>query len=338
MGGSMEHIEPGMEGRGNELYITGSELVADVSMPPPFSGVASSVPRGGVLAMLPLNPLACDGMRVSKMLEQFDQFHVDSIIYEYVPFCNATVGGGLVMAIVNDVDDPVTFEGGFAALRDLTTRTGAVEFNVYAHAACQTGTPLMQWYYTGRNQDADLTQPGMLIIMAGTDLAAPTVTIPLGIVWMHYRLRVRAPSIERPLSQIYFTQASNLTFTTFAGGLGALLAMQWAATSLPIVFQKWGLIGWATIVSADDAAYGSSAWRGFINQQIGLGYAHGPGTVIFWRTWDVAGTITFYFYDTFSDAVADVQGLGGLMNPVAASAVVRGFKLWNVMGTDAINA
>jgi hypothetical protein len=334
MHGAMEKIEPAMKASGNSLVFSGSELMCEIAIPPAIGGVTSTIPKGGILALISENPMFADGLRIAKTLAQFDQFHIDAIVYEYVPNCPMTQAGGLMMAVVNDIDDPIGYEGGFAALRDLATRDGVAGFPPIANASCGHGTPLFKWYYTADDADPVLEQPGLLYVMTSTDMSNATgSSIPLGLIWMHYVIRVRAPAIERSLAQTYYSSSSSLALTGLNIGVGNDVILAFASSALPAAFNNVYSLGWGTIVSADDAAFGGPTWRQWLDTHRGTVITFGPGVPIYWRCFQVGAVVTVKFYATFYAAFVADYGTVALQATVATTAAVKGFKLWNINGT-----
>lgn len=331
---SIEHVEPRVKMEKDALLFQGSELVMEISIPPAISGVPSTVPRGGIMGMCPLNPLYCDGMRVAKTMTQYDQFRIRQITFEYVPFTNALQTGGLAMVVVNDIDDPLPTEGGFPALRDALSRDGALAFNVYTPAACSQGTPLLKWYYTANTADADLDQPGQFYVLAGTDVAnSGGASIPLGLVWMHYELECRAPSIERPIAQTFAQSTLSMNLLTFNVGAGGFCHVPYGTGILPLVFNVLGTVGWAIIVGVDDSGPGSSNWREWIDPATGRQHIMGPGNVLFWRCFRNGATDTLAFCPTLSAALGSDWAGNAYQATVATGATAKSFKLMQLSGS-----
>jgi len=328
--GPLHHLEPRADYSSKYVSFKGSELMMEISVPPAIGGVPSTIPRGGVIGMIPLNPLYSDGLRVSRSLSQFDQFRIRSISVEYVPVCPATTAGGLMMAAVNDGADMLGVEGGFPAMRDLLTRDGSVAFSPYVGAVATQGDSLLKWYFTESVGNEGQSQPGLVYVMAATDMSNSAATsIPLGLIWLHYEFETRAPSIERQIPQAYSLSTASLSFSSSVA-INAGVAVP--AATVPSQFQNTTTVGWGTIVSADDAAAGSAAWRTWIEQDTGNTMVLGPGMLLFWRGWANNGSVLINFYPSLAAALSAEYGAVGYQFTVATGAVLRGFKVWNVCG------
>jgi hypothetical protein len=335
-------VEPGIEGGADGLTVYGSELMTQIAIPPTLSGVGQNIPRGGLFTVLPNNPMFGDGLRLTKILQTFDQFQIERMTYEYVPFCAATQAGGLIMSTINDVDEADTLQsGGFPAMRDAMTRAGAVTFNVYTGAACSMGTSLLPWYYTGANEDPNFDQPGQTLIMAATDYNSPgTAGVALGLVWAHYVIKVRAPSIERNLVQTF--SSAGPTIVTMSGAAGSspiqfapVVLRTSTLTGLPAGNAQTGSICWATVTAFDDAAFGSAAWRTWVDPSTQITVLISAGTIIYWRTWFTAGDTAFTgFYPTFA-AASDASAApdGAYLTSVAWGLLLKSLSFINFSGT-----
>jgi len=327
--GEMEKIEPSVRLDKGRTIFTGSELMGDVSLPPNSVAPSGMVVRGSSLAVFPLNPLFCDGMRVAKTLAQYDQFKITRLTVEYVPYAPTTQSGGLIMAIVNDPADIVTLRAGFDSMRDLMSRPGSVSLPVYKNAAAGLGSPLLEWYYTATNDDASLFLPGMFVLMAGMDMPAAAAALPLGLLWMHYELEVRAPTIERPTAQTYSVPSATVLWSA-AQAVDAYVEL--GSAIMPAAHQGYDSVGWGTIVGVTDNT-APAAWR--IWRSVGSGevVTVSHGTVLFWRVYGVAGTPKVYFYPSLYEALRDDYGQGGFQYTNATTAINRDLRFYNIMGT-----
>lgn len=324
------HVEATSKGT---MILRGTELACEVTLPPAIGGATSTVPQGGVIASMPLNPLYCDGMRVSRTLRQYDQFRVRKCVFEYSPQCPSTQAGGLIGAVVNSSSDNPSLTGGTQALRDMMSRIGSDSFNVYTPAAVSGGTPQQKWYFTVDGQDPFLVNPGFFFLMSSVAQSNATASaIPLGIVWWHYEIEVRAPSMELPNAQTFYTQSGTLSFGAVARTAGDQVFCGVAAFDIPAVFQDPSAIGWCQIVSAADVT--TTVWRTWKSDTSPDDVTITPGMVIFFRATEDG---YYLFYPTLQAAI---QGGNASLEPhtsgfqftatEAASAV--GFKVWNVQG------
>lgn len=326
----LHKLEPRVDYGKTTIRFRGSELMQEVAVPPAIGGVTSTIPRGGIFGIIPLNPGLNDGLGVNKKLAGYDQFRLVSYVVEYVPTCPSTTSGGLAIAVVNDPSDLIGIEGGFSAMRDLMTREGAVAFSPFVGAAATQGTPLLEWHYTSTEGGADLTLPGAVYVMAATDFSNATgSSIPMGLLWVHYEIEVRAPSIEKQAPQSYYLASASLAHSAAIAADGIV---QFFATALPAVFQNPGCVGWATVVAVDDAAAGSNAWRTWLESSTGTTATIGPGCILYWRSWRSGGSLLTYLYPSLDEALTSEYGTAGYQYTITQGALIRGFKLWNIQG------
>lgn len=337
---NLNRIEPQIIRKGNKIVLVGSELVCQLVLPPAIGGVTSVVPQGGLFTVVPLNPMFCDGMRVAKMMSAFDQFALKRVALEYVPMNNAIgAAGGITMVISNDSSDLITVEGGFSALRDAMSRPGSVTFNVYAKAVASENQPLLKWYYTARADDADFMIPGQAVFMSATDQSNATANpVPLGLVWMHYEIALRSAENQQLAPQSYAQATASLSFTACATGANLAIGLPAAGAGLPASHSDFAVLGWGTVVAADDAAWGSSTWRQWRHPVTGRTITISPGCVIYWRYFvSAAAGALFCFFATFKEALEfEAVSLEGAMltTVLQVAATVRGFKICAIQGAQ----
>lgn len=323
------------------LEVTGQELLASIGQPGDIGGQATSLPAGGVMLALPVNPRYIDGCRVAKILEMYDQYRFMSIDFEYHPVVSAFTPGQLVMGYVNDVNDALTSDTGFQAVRDLYTRAGSIMFNVAAGAVAHFGHPLLKWYYTANQVLPELEMPGMLVVQTTQPLNAPagSSAVSYGLVTMSYRIQVRAPSIEEPSPSIFSTTSLTLNMTNATGNTGNIVAMP--SASFPAFFAGLNNLGdgavfIATIAAVDDSGPGSAVWRTWRDGR-GAVRVLSPGNILYIRICrDGSGNVRALFTPTLSAAMTiDSVSVGNAYTSTANQpATLRGFKLWNITGFD----
>ncbi len=321
------------------LTLVGSELLAPVAIPPPIGGAATTVPQGGALALIPMNPRLIDGSRIAGLLRQYDQFRLRKITYEYVQGTNLTQSGQLCMAYINDPSDRIALETGFAALRDAYARSGSKIFSVRENARAVMGHPLLKWYYTASESSAQFDVPGFLLISNMIDLTnSNTDAIPLGTVIMHYEIDVRAPSVADLTQPAFQTASASLSMTSATITANSTVQVSTVSSSLPTNLLSTNAIYWATIVACDDSGPGSSTWRTWKTGPFdNNSHTLTNGNVLFWRV-STAGQI--YFFPSFAQASdADLSGAGLAQAWVASSTVAgtKGFKLWAINGCTLVD-
>lgn len=326
------------------LTLTGSELLSAVAFPPAIGGATSTVPQGGVLAYLPMNPRLIDGCRVAELLKTYNMFCIESIAFEYVQGTNLTQSGQLLMSYINDPDDLITLESGFTALRDAYSRVGSQLFSVRENARATMSKPLLKWYYTGSQADTQFDVPGFLLLSNMVDVSNATdVSIPLGTLAMHYRIRVRSPSVEAVSPPTYAAPSASLVMTGQVPTINVPVFVTVNNSTLPSYLTATGVVYWGSIVAADDVASGNMTWRTWRTGTSETNVTLKPGNLLFWRT---NGQGTIYFFPTFAAAAdaAMVQGsTGGNVDgstwvySAGGTNTARGFKLWNVMGSSLLD-
>jgi hypothetical protein len=336
----LDPIEPRIVRQGNRIVLVGSELITQIVIPPAITGVPATVPQGGLYTMIPLNPMFCDGMRVAKMMAAFDQWALRRVVLEYIPMTNAVAAvGGITMVVSNDASDLLNVEGGFSALRDAMSRPGSATFNVYAGAAASENQPLLKWYYTARADEADFEIPGMAIFMSATDQSNATTTpVPLGLVWMHYEIELRSAENQQLAPQSYASNPLSLVFTNCASVANVAISVPAAGAGLPASHAAPDVIGWGSIVAADDTAWGSTTWRVWRTPVSGKSITINPGSVIFWRWYtNSAGVANYSFFATFKEALEwePITVEGAFITTVnQVAGTVRGFKVAAVQGSQ----
>jgi hypothetical protein len=316
--------------------VSGQELLASVGQPGDIGGSATSLPAGGILLAIPVNPRFIDGCRVAKILEMYDQFRIRNIVFEYHPVTSAFTPGQLCMGYVNDINDAISSDTGFQAVRDLYTRSGAILFNVAAGAKCSLGHPLLKWYYTANQILPELEMPGILIVQTTQPLTAGagTAGISYGLVTMSYDIEVRSPSIENPSPALFSFSSLSAPMTNLTGAVGAAVSLPAASFPAGVSATVADVVYWGTIVAVDDVAFGSAGWRTWRDSN-GATRALGPGNVLFMRVCrDGAANIRMLFAPTLSDAMTinSVAAGDAYTATVAQNLTIRGFKLWNVQG------
>lgn len=332
-------IEPQLVRSGDRMVLVGSELMGQVSIYGTVAGTPTSIPQGGVYSAVPLNPILNDGMRVAKFMEAFDQWALRRVMIEYVPMTNAVAAlGGLVMVVSNDPADLLGVESGWSALRDAMSRPGAATFNVYANAMAGQNQPLLKWYFTGQPQEVDWMLPGTAYVLAATSQQNATGTdVPLGLLWMHYEIELRSPSLNKSSPQMFATAPFSFVWTNCVTGIHLAVSVPDASAGLPTSHRKNGVIGWGTIAAADDAAWGSAAWRTFVHPTTGQGVTLGPGNLVYWRYFQNGATTGVAVFVTLEDAFSfePISLERDLITTVAqVGGTVRGFKVVNVNGTE----
>lgn len=327
-----------MNGDGTMTY-SGSELLSDVRLPGAVD-LDSPNPAGMTLVYLPVNPRFIDGSRLGQFLEQYDQFALEEVTFEYISGSNVlTTAGDLVMTFINDTSDTTTLETGFAAIRDLFSRTGSTTFSPRKNARAKLGRPLLKWYYTASQSDASLEMPGAITIQNA--IAQPTLLSatdpsakPFGLLAMHYKVRVRAPVVDTNISPQFYTERTYLDMISATITQGAPVIVNITGFG-PQPSLLPGTIVWGIISGVDDTV-GSPAWRVWQNSRTGALYMIQPGNVLFMR---ISHNNIVYFFPTFTDAInSQMEGVQGgnffAASATVAAATVKGFEMYNLMGCD----
>ncbi len=316
------------------MTFTGTELLAPVEIPPANGANPALVPPGSVLAYVPANPRFVDGSRLGNFLANYDQFALEDVEIYYVPSASFTTAASLVMAFVNDTADAVTLESGFTSLKDYAARVGAAQFDAKSPAKAHIGHPLLKWYYTGGALDAVTEYPGAIIVANMLDIVNSTSsTIPLGFIYMRYRVKVRSPALDTDsVTQGVVTRTATLTWNQ-AVTAGTLVAPTTAQSGMPVNLTALDYVYWGTVHSvSDDGGPAFRTWRdGFNNAIANIS----PGNVLFWRNFvDGGGVVTSRFYPTLSAAVS-AAGSGEyawLYTSNVTAGTTRGIRLYAISG------
>lgn len=326
------------------VTVTGHELLSAVAIPPTIGGSVSTIPQGGVLAMLPANPRLIDGSRIAGLMANYDQYTLRSVTFHYTQATNLTQSGQILLAFINDPNDKIFSETGFAALRDAYARNGSVLTSVRADAHCTIDHPLLKWYFTSSDGTINLELPGYIAVFNMLDFSNATASsIPLGTLSMSYEIALRSPAAPGNTPAQYMSSTASLALS----GLQTTnqpIATTVGGTTLPATLTSPDVVYWGTVVSADDVATGNSTWRQWrspVNSDI---TTVSPGNLLFWRVASGGGsTANVGFFPTFAAAADAIIGPGNFLAgdsyfaTVNLSGALRGFKLWNVMGARVVD-
>jgi len=335
-GHELKHPHGSVMNDDGTMTFSGSELLDTIAFPPPIGGVDSEIPAGGFLSLMPANPRFIDGCRLGAFLSTFDQFCLEEVIYEYIPGASFTTPGQLMLAYINDVSDEILQETGLAVLRDAYTRSGAILFSVVKNAHIRIGRPLFKWFFTNTDLDTALEMPGMIVLLNQLDTVTDTASVPLGSLVMHYRVRVRAPAFSQGNFTSYTAQSTSLSMENAVLTANATAYVTVANSLLPVNLTYSNAVYWGIIAAASDPA-GVTSWRDWLNPQNGNSRLFDNGQVLFWRV--DGNTSRVYFYSTLAEALESLLAPNGvnrawLASTTVAPGVAKGFKLWNISGTD----
>jgi hypothetical protein len=238
------------------------------------------------------------------------------------------------MAYINDPSDRITLNTGFATLRDAYTRVGAVLFSVRENARAKLGHPLLKWYFSGNQLDANFEVPGQVAVFNMLSETTSTATgIPLGTLAMHYKVRVRAPRIQGIQQNQFSGDTASMAFVNAAVNADQPITISTASAGLAANLTTPGVVYWGTIAASSDPA-GVALWRSWIDNST-TDFVLDVGNILYWRV-DQVGT-TVYFFPTLADAFSvDWYALAANFwsaSQTVAPGVAKGFKLWNIMGT-----
>lgn len=347
--GLIKRITPTKRTRNGLISLVGSEYLTPVSIPTAFYGTGPVViPAGGVLFSMPLNPLYFEGLRVGAELNNYSQFRIRRLAIEYVPTCPATQPGALVGVVMPGSTSNPTLSGSSQCLRDAMERPGAAAFGVFTPAVTGQGSDQLPWYDTETLDDSTLSVPGIFYLLAATDISgSTTLSVDLGMLWMHYDIEVRDPAFE---NQTQITLTANqalldfsLSSCTFVGDKVFISAT--SATTLPAAGALPSVIMMGTIADVDSSA--GTGWYTWIRPSTNqLSTAH-SGMVIYLRATDdfVAGSQGGWFvYPTLQAALvggnagAVDQMCDGFANSVTyAVGAAKGMKIINLSGFNMSN-
>jgi hypothetical protein len=319
------------------IEFTSSEYLQPIVFPPQIGSVPTSVPVGAGLAMYPANPRFVDGSRLAAFLSNYDQFQLVKVIYRYISGATFTQSGQGLMVFINDVDDEIVSTVGLSAIRDAYTRPGRALFPWIKDAAVHMGMPLLKWYYTASGAGPAFELPGFVMLMNQLAITNTGAAIPLGSLVVEYTVRVRSPTTEINSSTALSTQSESLPMTLAtitiddAATITAANSLMSASSILPAA------VYWAQIAAHDDTGPGTAAWRTWYDPTTGRVVVLQAGNFLIWR---VTKDGNIYFYPTLGCAFLTAT-TGDLYTPAfrcsatVASGTVKGFKLYNISGTNA---
>lgn len=321
------------------ITIESSELLQSITIPPAIGGATTSVPVGGVLAMVLANPRFIDGTRVGVFLAQFDQYCLEGVEFHYVPGATFTQAGQIEMAYINDVSDPIIGENGLTIMRDAFVRPGSALFSVLKPAKVGLGRPLMKWYYTGSPNGGPFEMPGYIVLINQLAVSNATASsIPLGSLIARFRIRVRSPTLRAGVGLTYYSQSENCVMTNAVTNVNVAITVTVANTTMSGSATYGNAIYWAIIAAVDDTGPGNSNWRTWTNPFDNSVKTIAAGDLLIYRVAPMTSNINFF--PTVGAALASVasgsvNGLAYFGAATQAAGTLKGFKLWNITGTDA---
>lgn len=308
--------------------IRGSEFLGQIALPPAIGGATTTVPQGGALFTMPLNPLYTDGLRVARELSLYDQFRVKRYVVEYVPLCPSTQPGGIIGAVVPNCQDNPTILGGQLATRDLLSRPGSAVISAFKNAALRENFQQQKWYYVNDDQDSALSVPGMLTILNALDYTSTGPSVPLGLLWLHYEFQVRSEAFTEPPALRFTLPSASLGFT---GAAVQDVPVALASGTFPSDFQVNGVVFWGSVAAVDlgpgPGPISFFTWTTVDGQDTTIS----PGMMIYLRFHHSSGT--FRIYPSFGAALSG-EDASWTFTSSSGALSPRGLKLWAIQGTD----
>lgn len=326
--GQMPHHE--FERRGD--IIRGSEFLAQISLPPNIGGNPVSVPQGGTLFTMPLNPLYSDGLRVARELSLYDQFRVKRFVVEYVPLCPSTQPGGIIGVVIPNASQNTSLLGGQLATRDALSRPGSAIISAFKNAAIRENFQQQKWYYVNDDDDANLSIPGMLQIMNALDYSSSgTAATPLGLLWLHYEFQVRSEAYTEPPPLRFNAPSSSIAMNSAATAHSPVTI---SSATFGVAFKDQGVVGWFNIAAIDLGTLADPLFFAWENPVTGVVTQLAPGMTIFFRY--RAQSDLYLLYPSFGDAMDDAaeDDRAFQWSAGVASTASRGIKAWTFGGCD----
>jgi len=322
------------------MTFSSSEYIQSITLPPAIGGVTSTVPSGGILSLIPSNPRFIDGTRLSLFLAAYDQFCIESIIFEYVAGATFTQPGQLMMVYVNDISDDIVTETGLDMLRDAYSRPGRALGSVLKNLTIEMGRPLLKWYYTASEAGGPFEMPGFILVINQLAIANTTdVAVPLGSLVAHYRVRVRSPTFDAHNTLNFWSQSAILTMTNAYIEIGEPVYITFGASGMPTNSGNNDAFYWAYVVSTNDTGPGTSLWRTWSDPSNPGNTTISAGNLLIWRPVFEGPNLHMYFYPNIGSAIESAaSGNYALLAYTATSTVaaggLKGFKLWNITGSN----
>lgn len=302
--GEMEHPEPKL-GLSDEHKptISGSEFIGKVTIPAGL--IALTIPSGGCIFWTHLNLLGLEGSRISKMAEMYKIWRPHSLVLEYVPMVPATEPGSLTGFCSPDIDENASLIEGDDSLRLALSREGASSVQVWQHHAFYLGHRQQDWYFASPQEDAHQSFPGYFQLNATTDVTAPISTAKtFGLMWMHYVVEFDYAGMEEMTVPSLTTDKAGLALGGLAQTQYNPISAIMGAFLIPSAFQNDGVVGWGTVVHADDSGPGSNTWRTWMNPDTGETVTIEAGMVLFFRYCsETGGSPDYRFYPNLPEAL-----------------------------------
>jgi len=206
---------------------------------------------------------------------------------------------------------------------------------------------LLQWFETN-NDDPTLEIPGFFELqnmIQKSNVIATGTNLSLGVSALHYKYGTREMDDPGLREQDFFQDRTTLIFTNAI--ITANLPVRVTPTNMGYS-PGIGIIRWGTIIGVDDSGPGTSAWRQWQKGQGSAGGPSGPATttqmgiddsVIYWRSFYVAGVEYACFFPTMADAQGATSYESGgnffLAGATVAAGGVKYFSLQNINGVFA---
>ncbi len=338
--GEMVHPEPKTHSTPNgNLVISGSEYLGRVVVPYVSSGTGT-VPAGGVLFYTQLSPLTFDGSRIRQLSQMYEQWRFSHLVIEYVPNCPTTSAGGLVGYCTGDISQNTSLVTGDGGVREAFSRAGSMSMAVWEHGAFALNASQQKWYFTALNDTPELSIPASFQLISNTDFTVTSSATQLGQIFCHYVLEFRVPSVEDNSAFSYSASNGNLTFSGIARVADDAVVLPLANFAPGAAFQDEGVVGYCTIVAADDTGPASAVWRTWASPVTGDTYTLGPGMLLFFRAIQLNAANKYWvFFPTLSAALNANNAQGGenfsawqFPATIAAPAATCGFKVGPIRG------
>jgi hypothetical protein len=317
------------------ITITTTELLQPVATPNEIAGVVGALPSGSMLAYVPGNPRLVPGCRINKILEQYDQFAIESVEYEYVPAASVLKEGQLLMGYVPDPTDEVFMSTGFQSLRDLYARPGSAIFQVSQRGRASFNKPILNWLYTRTDLGPGFDVPGgvyLATMLPFSGTAGLESLSPLGTLTMKYKVHVRSPSIDVLHGNVPFNEVGSISFDGVAPLAQTVVAVPSTQFMTPgSTFGIVGTVGWCSIARTVDGIIAPSTWRVWRNNN-GEVCSNTPGSPLWFRCRRKPGDVAVLEFIFFSSLGAAMMGSDPFQWSINAAAEVQGFKVFNANG------
>jgi len=234
--------------------MAGSEYLTTISITDDDTNPLQTI-QGTPLYAIPLNPNFLEGTRLARLATLFQQYRWKGLVVELVPMMSANASGSIVSYMTYDASANPTMLSGDQLIRTAMAHQGASLCQVFRYSRIYMDEEhLKQPFYTAVTDEARFEMPGVLYIIAASDISAglstTTVNYPAYNVIIHYEIEMWERGLdnvnESPLSETFA-----LDISTASDGPSVIVPSS-AFTTPPPDDVNFGIINYTTCSSTSD--------------------------------------------------------------------------------------